>query len=505
LAREKISFTSVEGIVDPEFDEELASSVVKFQVKYGITPRSGYVGPLTRAKLNALYRCGITCPQYTPPAPGWCFGGTILPPEPRADGCRGVARCVMPNQITINSVSGPNSLNVGQTGTWAVNATAPSGSNLTYSVDWGYVVYPATAGANSAIIKQTSTFTHSYSQAGTYTVKFTVSAPSNSYLVNHAETSLTVVVGGGTRQNLSITYPADPANWHDFVGETFSKVFTVRREVNPTKPPYYTWSITSGALPSGLSLINPMIVCEPCIDGQYCPPCPNGSNQVYISGTPTRAGNFPFTLTVRDDLGNTGSIGLTINIEGNMVALKPVIYLYPQKTQAVKVQLDYAGKLIADYPAYDQKIGGWEVTASPDGKLINKADGKEYSYLFWEGNDYNQTNYDLTTGSVVKGSDTRAFLQDALSKMGLTPKEYNEFIVYWYPKMENNAYNLIHFAGQEYTDKAKLTISPTPDSVLRVFMVFKPLIKCRLKIIVHKVFVLFFELFVVRLSIFFIF
>jgi hypothetical protein len=157
------------------------------------------------------------------------------------------------------------------------------------------------------------------------------------------------------------------------------------------------------------------------------------------------------------------------------IAMKPVIYLYPQETQTVKVKLDYTGKIIADYPAYDQKIGGWAVTASPDGTLVNKADGKEYSYLFWEGNDYNNTNYDLSTGFVVRGSDARTFLQSTLSKIGLTPKEYNEFIVYWYPKMEGNAYNLVHFAGEEYTDTAKLTISPTPDSILRVFMVFKPL------------------------------
>ena len=157
--------------------------------------------------------------------------------------------------------------------------------------------------------------------------------------------------------------------------------------------------------------------------------------------------------------------------------LKPVIYLYPQKVQQTKVQLDYAGKFIADYPAYDYNISGWNVTAYPDGKIINSVDGKEYSYLFWEGNNYNAVNYDLSKGFVVSGSEVREFLQSTLSKMGLTPKEYNEFIVYWYPKMKDNAYNLIHFANKEYTDTAKLIITPTPDSMLRVFMVFKPLDK----------------------------
>ena len=60
--------------------------------------------------------------------------------------------------------------------------------------------------------------------------------------------------------------------------------------------------------------------------------------------------------------------------------------------------------------------------------------------------------------------------------MGITPKEYNEFIVYWMPKMQDNRYNLIHFASKEgYDDHARLTIEPKPDSILRVFMAYKRL------------------------------
>ena len=57
----------------------------------------------------------------------------------------------------------------------------------------------------------------------------------------------------------------------------------------------------------------------------------------------------------------------------------------------------------------------------------------------------------------------------------MTPREYNEFIVYWLPKMQDNPYNLISFQSECYTDTAKLDIDPTPDSVLRVFMAWKPL------------------------------
>lgn len=159
------------------------------------------------------------------------------------------------------------------------------------------------------------------------------------------------------------------------------------------------------------------------------------------------------------------------------VLLKPVIYLYPQSQETVLVQLSLNGKLIADYPKYNSALQGWNVTAFPDGHLINQADNQEYSYLFWEGQPITPIHYDLSTGFIVKGEDVRDFLQDTLSKMGLTPKEYNEFIVYWYPKLKNNPYNLIHFAGQEYTDFAKLNITPKPDSLLRVFMVYQALDK----------------------------
>lgn len=152
---------------------------------------------------------------------------------------------------------------------------------------------------------------------------------------------------------------------------------------------------------------------------------------------------------------------------------KPVIYLYSQKPQNVSVKLHFDGALIATYPSYNN---GWNVFAYPDGKLINSSDGKEYSYLFWEGEYDKYINYDLSNGFVVEGKDTATFLQDTLSKMGLSPKEYNEFIVYWMPKMQNNKYNLIHFASkEEYDDYARLAIEPEPDSILRIFMVYKPL------------------------------
>jgi surface protein len=151
---------------------------------------------------------------------------------------------------------------------------------------------------------------------------------------------------------------------------------------------------------------------------------------------------------------------------------KPVIYLYPEKETDVHVEVELTeADLATTYPKYNN---GWDVVAKPDGSLVNKADGTHHRYLFWDAVNC-RTEFDFSKGFCVAGSDTENFLKEKLSYMGLTEDEMNEFIVYWLPRMEHNKYNLISFQSEKYTDSAKLTITPTPDSMLRVFMTYVPL------------------------------
>ena len=149
---------------------------------------------------------------------------------------------------------------------------------------------------------------------------------------------------------------------------------------------------------------------------------------------------------------------------------KPVIYLYPDAETEVSVNLNFNGRITSSYPVYRN---GWRVLAHPDGTLIDPETGREYYCLFWEGDGEN--SYDLTTGFVVPGSETAAFLENTLAQMGLSPREANEFLIYWLPQMETNSYNLISFQNEAYAEKVEFSIQPTPDSVLRVFMVWKEL------------------------------
>ena len=95
---------------------------------------------------------------------------------------------------TISAVNGPQTLNVNQMGTWTMIASSLNSGNLTYSVNWGdQPVYAY--GVNSSSIylpQQSATFTHTYTQAGTYRPVFTVTNSSG----QSANTSLSVVVSG---------------------------------------------------------------------------------------------------------------------------------------------------------------------------------------------------------------------------------------------------------------------------------------------------------------------
>lgn len=132
------------------FGTQTREAVRRFQEHEGL-PNTGYFGRLSRGRVH----------------------GKKLPPvDSRAP--------------VISGVDAPTVLNVGETGTWTIRATDPQNGTLQYSVDWGdvltsisidcipgYICEP-NPGAKIAEVQQGSTFTHSYSSAKTYTVRFVV-------------------------------------------------------------------------------------------------------------------------------------------------------------------------------------------------------------------------------------------------------------------------------------------------------------------------------------------
>ena len=149
-------------------------------------------------------------------------------------------------------------------------------------------------------------------------------------------------------------------------------------------------------------------------------------------------------------------------------AKKPVVYLYPEVQTEVNVKLELDGKVTYSYPEYNNALG-WTVTAEPDGQLTDK-DGNKYPYLFWEGDI--RIKPDLSKGFCVKGEDTESFLKDALRQLGLNDTEAADFIAYWCPEMQQNKYNVITFQTAAYEDVSGLKVSPKPDTVIRVNMLW---------------------------------
>lgn len=161
---------------------------------------------------------------------------------------------------------------------------------------------------------------------------------------------------------------------------------------------------------------------------------------------------------------------LTPEDPANCLLAKPVIYLYPETEIEVCVALGCAEDMTVSIPEYRD---GWHVKAAPDGTLTDRADGRVYTSLFWEAE--KPVAFDFSEGFCVVGSETEAFVNDALTQLGLNQAERAEFLAYWVPLMRENDWNLIAFQSDAYTQAAPLTITPAPDSLLRVFMAWRAL------------------------------
>jgi len=148
---------------------------------------------------------------------------------------------------------------------------------------------------------------------------------------------------------------------------------------------------------------------------------------------------------------------------------KPVIYCYPQKKTAIHIDLGLKGDLLFTYPPYKN---GWDFMAEANGTIT--ANEKQFKYLFWEGE--TQINYatiQWNKGSIVEKENLLSFFEKSLAQMGMNSNEQQDFIIYWYPLMQKNEKNYIHFVfNEDYNEYASMNINPKPDNSLRVYMLW---------------------------------
>jgi len=137
----------------------------------------------------------------------------------------------------------------------------------------------------------------------------------------------------------------------------------------------------------------------------------------------------------------------------------------------ITVKLMNEKVLTTTYPKYQDN---WNVYAYPNGDLIDNSTNRKLYALYWEGKNHHASVKE--DGFVVSGKDTITFLEEKLRLLGLTDHEAEEFIIYWLPKMEHNKYNYIRFETMdEINQYMPIEINPTPDSIIRIQMDFKPL------------------------------
>ena len=145
---------------------------------------------------------------------------------------------------------------------------------------------------------------------------------------------------------------------------------------------------------------------------------------------------------------------------------KPILYLYPEEETDLEIKLESSQNIIVSYPEYQD---GWEVTAYPDGSILDKNTNKKYYALYWES----KTDYKVNreTGFVVKSSELVDFFEEKLKILGLNDREINEFIIYWLPILKDNEYSLIHFLTyEEINESMPISFSVEPDTIIRVYM-----------------------------------
>jgi hypothetical protein len=147
---------------------------------------------------------------------------------------------------------------------------------------------------------------------------------------------------------------------------------------------------------------------------------------------------------------------------------KPAIYLYPEETTQVNVNLNLNGWFTQTIPDYGF---GWDVTAEQNGLIDSK-----YDYLFYEMKLFT-LDYDLPNeGWIVKTSELEPFFDEKLKELGMNEKEVFDFKEYWLEHLsEAEYYEIKLFSSDFLKQNLELNVNPHPDSILRLIFHFKSL------------------------------
>ncbi|KAG1853274.1 hypothetical protein C8R48DRAFT_723405 [Suillus tomentosus] len=219
--------------------------------------------------------------------------------------------------------------------------------------------------------------------------------------------------------------------------------------------------------------------------------------QILDTSGPARAIFGGVTMCVNRTIGSYDiEDGDSIDIQvDRMRVRKPVIYLYSPSDidVSVKLALIPEWRLSVIYPIVTTEDHGrrleWNVRTHQDGSLTEHNSGLNVSYLFWEAETNSQAAYkpqpvdtfnpvsnslDDTDSIVTPVDRVTVYLDNSLKVLGLHTEARTSFITYWLPSFLKHEYVALRFIPQAaFECAASLHISPQPDVVTRVFMLFK--------------------------------
>ncbi len=149
----------------------------------------------------------------------------------------------------------------------------------------------------------------------------------------------------------------------------------------------------------------------------------------------------------------------------DMSADAPNLYLYPEQTTGVTVELGFpvGGEVTLSDPPYED---GWDVSVAPDGTI----DG-EFPYLFYEARLPHRVQRER--GWLLATDDLERGFTDLLGQYGYMGREITDFLDFWIPLMTDSPWYAIYPMAAD--ELVTLHIEPAPDRLRRLWLFMEPL------------------------------
>ncbi|MFN5371862.1 MAG: hypothetical protein ACK5B6_10400 [Bacteroidia bacterium] len=166
-----------------------------------------------------------------------------------------------------------------------------------------------------------------------------------------------------------------------------------------------------------------------------------------------------------------------VNID-ELVAYKPVLYLYGDTMQHYTVDVSNPGRFKSVYPKPDllqNQFIQWNIGFDPYTGIMHK--GKNYPYLFWDAamDPYVVSPSLYTSGAIISTDTLIDYLERTLEEIGFNSREKTDFITYWMPEMSLHPYVWVSMKQDNACNGiATYSIQPPLTNLNRLFMFWSP-------------------------------